>query len=148
MFRASLDAIRSMLKKTFPQVTRIYVNTVPTGFKRSSFFVQLVADQDQHLNKAMYNSQMTWQIVYFAPVDSDRKPATFNQYDVAGQLKDKIMGDMILTSPDGTIFSVLECDGGPRDAEVYITVKLEIDRRRSKPQYDIVATVDHDFKEG
>lgn len=148
MFQASLDAIRKMLKTTFPEVTTTYISNVPAGFKRPSFFVGLVSGTDKHLNKSMLNNKIAWQIIYFAPKDSKANPDVINQFEVAQRLKDKLMDDMELIAPDGTIFNVQDCEGGPRDAEVYITVVLDVDLSRTEPTQEIMQDIDHDYKEG
>lgn len=147
MFRASLDAIRSMLKTTFPVVDRIYISTVPDGFKRPSFFVQSVSDKDTHLNKKMFNSRLTWQIVYFASKNNVDVPNVLDQFTVSDILKNTIMEKMELTAPDGTVFNVIECEGGPRDAEVYITVKLDVDMSRTDPTYETMQEIDYEYDE-
>ena len=145
MITNSLNAIRKLLKDTFPEVTRIYLNTMPGEFDRPCFLVQQVTATEQHLNKKMYSARFTWQIVYFAPIDTVGNPDTFNQFDVAGRLKKAIMENMVLVSPDnGTVFHVLDCTGGPRDAEVYITVRLETEYSRSEPEFEKMQELDID----
>lgn len=148
MLRDSLDAIRGLLNTSFPEVTRVYVNSVPDGFVRPSFYCELVSSPDTHLNKVMYQKRITWQIVYFAPVNDAGNPDVFNQLDVAETLKKKLMDNMVVTGPDGTVYHILDIDGGPRDAEVYITVRLEAEHRRPEPQYDTVTDIQHEIKEG
>ena len=148
MLQASLVAIRSMLKTTFPDVKTIYTSNVPAGFKRPCFFVGLVSSTDRHHNKAMFNNRITWQIVYFAPKDGKSDPDLISQFEVSQNLKDKLMDDMELIAPNGTVFNILECEGGPRDAEVYITVVLDVDLSRNESTYDLMQDIDHDYKEG
>lgn len=148
MFQISLDAIRALLAQTFPIVSRIYVSRVPTGFIRPSFFVELISGGDDDLNKAMYRSESTWQIVYFAKLNADNDADPVEQLQVADALKQTLMDDQVLTAPDGTIFHILECSGGPRDAEAFITLRLELDKRRPEPQYDLMGDVQHNLKEG
>lgn len=145
MITNSLNAIRKLLKDTFPVVNRIYLNTMPDEFERPSFFVQQVTTTEQHLNKKMYSVRFTWQIVYFAPIDTVGNPNTFNQFDVSSKLKAAIMENMVLVSPDdGTVFHVLDCTGGPRDAEVYITVRLETEYSRLEPEFEKMQELDID----
>lgn len=145
MFRTSLDAIRSMLRTTFPNVDRIYISNVPTRFKRPSFFVQSVSDKSKHLNKKLYNANLTWQIVYFAPKNGSENPDVLDQFAVSDILKSTIMEKMELTAPDGTVFNVIECEGGPRDAEVYITIKLDVDMSRTDPELDKMQDINVDI---
>lgn len=145
MILSSLNAIRKLLKTTFPDVSRIYLNTMPDEFTRPSFLVQLVTAPDQHLNKKFYNTRLTWQIVYFAPINVVGNPDIMNQINTSDTLKTAIMENMVLVSPDdGTVFHVIDCDGGPRDAEVYITVRLDVDSSRPEPEYDVMQELDID----
>jgi len=121
---------------------------MPGEFDRPSFLVQHVSAPDQHLNKKFYNTRFTWQIVYFAPVDAVGNPDVIDQFSVANQLKTALMENMVLVSPDdGTVFHVIDCDGGPRDAEVYITVRLDADSSRPEPEYDDMQEVNIEVKE-
>lgn len=142
MIISSLNAIRKLLKDTFPEVTRIYLNTMPGEFDRPCFLVQQVTATEQHLNKKMYSVRFTWQIVYFAPVNAVGNPDTFNQFDISSKLKTAIMENMVLVSPDdGTVFHIVDCTGGPRDAEVYITVRLETEYSRPEPEFEKIQEI-------
>ncbi len=143
MLAASYEAIRHFLATTFPDVTGIYNSTMPAGFARPSFYLELVLGIDDERSEAIYNSQATWEIVYFAPVDENFIPDTVSQLQVADTIK-KIMAEkMIVVHPDGTVFSVLGCEGGPRDSEVYINLKLELDVRAPGTEYDLMKDIQH-----
>ncbi|MCM1567095.1 MAG: hypothetical protein NC238_14390 [Dehalobacter sp.] len=154
MLAASLDAIRALLKAKFPNITRLYVNSVPAGFIRPSFFIDLVTASNDELCKAMYQSRHTWQIVYFAPVDADGNPDRFNQYGASDTLKAVLMDAMTLTSPEikneagevtrpAVIYHITEVEGGPRDAEVYITLRLDAEWTRPSETYDLMQDIQH-----
>ena len=143
MLGSSLNAIRSLLKTKFLTITRTYINTVPSGFKRPSFFVQFVTATEEHLCKRMYLSKTTWQIVYFAPDESSgTTPDPLNQFSVADTLKTALMDAMSIVG-DGVIYSIVSCEGGPRDNEVYITVKLEAEWTREDETYDLMQDIQH-----
>jgi len=146
MLRDSLDGLRDLLNGTFPSVGQIYLNTVPDRFKRPSFFIALVSNPEDALNKAMYQARATWQIVYFAPLDGSGFPEKFNQFSVSDTLKEKLMQDMVVTGPGGTVYHIRDVDGGPRDNEVYITVQLETEKTRPVPEYELMQDVEHEFK--
>jgi hypothetical protein len=159
MLAASLDAIRVFLKAKFPTVTRLYVTSVPPGFKRPSFFIDLATASNDELCKVMYQSRTTWQIVYFAPVDADGNPDKFNQYSASDTLKAALMDAMTLTSPEikneddevarpAVIYHITEVEGGPRDAEVYIAVRLEAEWTRPGETYDLMQDIQHLQKTG
>lgn len=148
MLRDSMDAIRQLLNTTFPDVDRVYVNSVPAGFKRPSFFIGLISESKSHINKAMYQTRITWQIIYFAPDDGADNPNVFDQLTVTEKLKTALMEGMDITGPSGTVYNILDCSGGSRDAEVYINVRLEAIQRRPEEEFDVMNDITHDFKEG
>ena len=242
MFGDSLNAIRGILNKTFPEVSRIYVSTMPDAFIRPSFFVQLATASEEHLSRDLYQVNMTWQVVYFAPLLDTEQPDVFSQLSVSDTLKQAFMDNMVLTYaepakkaagmvqveivveegsdgiviPSGTLFTtidgvqfvttkavevketgvidipveaveagvignvpagaivgtvaeipeiisvtntspttggaeagdpvvfhVVEVEGGPRDAEVYITVTLQTEMTRPRPTYDLMQDIDY-----
>lgn len=143
MYGDSLNAIRAVLKQTFPDVKKIYVSTMPDAFARPSFFVQLATASEEHLTRELYQVNMTWQIVYFAPLLSTGQPDVFNQLAVSDALKQALMDAMTLTGPSGAKYQVVETEGGPRDAEVYITVTLQIESTRPQPTYDLMQDIDY-----
>lgn len=148
MYGDSLDSLRSLLHSKFPTVTRIYVSTMPDSFVRPSFFINLATSDEEHLNKAMYQSDMTWQIVYFAPLLNTGQADVFNQLSVSSSLKKALMEAMTVTGPSGTVYHIIETEGGPRDAEVYITVLLQAEMTRPREQFDPMQDVHHMQKEG
>lgn len=148
MYGDSLDALRGLLSSNFPTVTRIYVSTMPDSFVRPSFFVNMATSDEEHLNRAMYQTDMTWQIVYFAPLLSTGQADAFNQLSVSSTLKKALMEAMTVTGPSGTVYHVLETEGGPRDAEVYITVSLQAERTRPREQFDPMQELHLEQKEG
>lgn len=148
MYGDSLDALRGLLHSNFLKVTRIYVSTMPDSFIRPSFFINLATSDEEHLNRVMYQTDMTWQIVYFAPLLSTGQVDDFNQLSVSGQLKKALMEALSVTGPNGTVYHIIETEGGPRDAEVYITVSLQAEMNRPREQFDPMRDVHHEQKEG
>lgn len=147
MLRDSLDAICGFLNTTFPEVDVLYINTTPDNFARPSFFIMLATGDDEDLTKSMYQSRATWQIVYFAPLEPGHHPDALDQLAAADRLKDGLMDGMVLTGPSGTVYDIIELDGGPRDNEVYMTVRLEMEKTRPPEQFDTMQNIDHVFKE-
>lgn len=125
MSRSGLNAIRSLLKTKFPEVTTIYVNKVPDGFETPSFFVQQATVRGTNLTVKITEKRITWLIVYFASELKDSNPDVFNQVDVTDRLLDAFQESYQLISPDGVAFEVVDIDGGQRDGDVYISVTLE-----------------------
>lgn len=148
MYGDSLDALRALLHSQFPGVTRMYISTMPDSFVRPSFFINLATSDEEHLNRAMYQAEMTWQIVYFAPIDNKGQVDVFNQLSISSVLKKALMEYMVITGPSKTIYHIVETDGGPRDAEVYITVVLQAEMARLKEPFEPMRNVHLEQKEG
>lgn len=144
MFGDSLDALRGLLKSTFPNVPKIYISTMPGRFDRPSFYITLATSDKEHLNRDMYQADITWQIVYFAPLDEKQHVNVFDQLQVSEQIIKALMDAMYLTGPNGTVYHIVETEGGPRDAEVYITVTLQTELTRPRPEYDLMNEINHE----
>lgn len=135
MYGDSLNALRKMLSISFPAVSKIYVSTMPDSFTRPSFFIGIVTANEDHLNREMYESNVTWQIVYFAPLLSTKAVDVFNQLDVSSELKKIFMEAMILKGAN-TIYHILDIEGGPREEEVYMTVRLSVEYTRPRELFE------------
>lgn len=134
MYGDSLDALRTLITKSFPEVERLYVSTMPDSFIRPSFFITLATANEEHLNRAMYETNMTWQIVYFAPLLTTGEVDVFNQLNIASALKNLLMEQLIVTGPSGSVYHILDADGGTRDEEVYMTVRLQTEFARPREE--------------
>lgn len=148
MYGDSLDALRALLASSFPDVKRIYISTMPDSFVRPSFFISMATANENHLNRDMYEADITWQIVYFAPLDNKGQAGVFNQLSVSSELKKALMEAMVLTGTNGTIYHIVEVEGGPRESEVYITVELHAEFTRPKEEFDEMQELHLKYKEG
>lgn len=135
MLRSSLDAIRATLTKTF-DTGPIYVNNVPEEFKRPSFFVQMASSSEDNLTFTKYQSRTVWQIVYFPKWDEAGNRDNFELLVAADKIRDAFMASPSLTAPDGTVYHVIDVEGGPRDQEVFMRVTLETQSERARPSYE------------
>lgn len=147
MYRDSLDGIRSILSANFPEVTSIYISTVPETFDRPSFFVRLDTDSQEHLSKMTYQVDVTWRIVYFPVPDSEGEPDALGQLQVYDQLKELLMENMVVVGPSGTVYYVVECKGEFRDSEVNVLVRLQAEVTRTQPEYELMNEIQHQQKE-
>lgn len=146
MFRDSLDAICDLINANFPGIDAIHVNKAPENFKRPCFFVMLANGTDEDLTRSMYQARATWQIVYFAPLEQGNNPDALEQLSASDTLKSALMDVMTLTGPSGTVYHIIDVDGSPRDNEVYITVRLETEKIRPEPAYDLMQDIQHTQK--
>lgn len=146
MYLDSLNAIRAKLVSAIPEVDTIYIDAVPSDFKQPSFYVELLPNNTEDLNLNIVQIELPWQIVYFPKCKKAGYPDKMDQLAVMDKLREAFTAEPILTSPNGTVYHIIDFDGGPRDDEVYVTVKLQAQYNRTKPVYDLIQEVH--LKEG
>lgn len=125
MLTASLDAITALLHQVCPTVDRIYINAVPEGFKRPSFYVGLQDEQCTRRAKDAWSARITWLIIYFAPLDKAGNTDASNQIAVMDALQNALMNAGRLIASDGTAFNIASMSGGPYEGDVRLTVVLD-----------------------
>jgi len=148
MYRSSFAAITLFLNNKFPTITNIYLNNLPTGFVRPSFFVQLVKGTSEDLNRIKYRNGITWQLVYYSPQDQEGNIDVMDQLAITEQLQQNLMEIMILAANDGVQYQILGVDVEQRDKELYCTVILETVLNRPEVQYELMQSIETDYREG
>jgi hypothetical protein len=143
MLRDSFDAICELIANGFPEIDMIYTNPTPETFERPCFLVALATGYSDDLSCFMYLTSVTWQIVYFAPLEKGRWPDPYSQLTANDKLQKALMDAQVLTGPSGTVYHITEVEGGPRDNEVYLTVRLETSKRRPEPEYDLMEDIQY-----
>jgi hypothetical protein len=102
----------------------IFLSNQGEGFERPSFFISQINQGTQDLNKYTMNNNIFIQIVYYAPWDDYNNVDATNQNTMSDLIKGIfkvgyfMVGDRAVKVPQIT--------GGPRDAEVYITLNLTL----------------------
>lgn len=111
----------------------VYLNNLGEGFERPSFFISQINAGTTDLNKFTLDNNIFIQIVYYAPyIDDYKNVDATDQYNVSDMLKEifKIgyfmVGDRAVKVPQIT--------GGPRNAEVYITLNLTLTEDKQPPK--------------
>lgn len=74
-----LNAICKTIAKEFPK-SPIYIDNLPQGFLRPSFYVELVNSRDEDLNSTAQLREMTFQIMYFGIKDEFDNVSTIDMY--------------------------------------------------------------------
>lgn len=75
ILNAICETIASQFKKS-----PIYIDTLPQGFVRPSFYIELVNSKDTDWNSTTQNRQMTFQIMYFGRKDDFNNVSTLELY--------------------------------------------------------------------
>lgn len=119
------DILESMCDSIFAKFpgNPIYIRSIPQGFCRPSFYVRMAGFNDQDLNNGIMMRQIAYDIVYFAPKDEDGQIDTVSQlasYAIMAQVFQHQGLDVM-----GRHIKITSVDGGPREAEVYLTVNFE-----------------------
>lgn len=123
-----LKTICDNIAKEFPN-QNIYINDVTQGFKRPSFYVSLVTFNDEDLVKGELNRNVTFEIVYFSPIN-ERGQADKLAQSVSHMKLTDIFSTQAITVPtkkgqDDVRVKINSISGGPRDNEVYLTLDFE-----------------------
>ena len=75
ILNAICETIASQFKKS-----PIYIDNLPQGFLRPSFYVELVNSRDEDLNSTAQLREMTFQIMYFGIKDEFDNVSTIDMY--------------------------------------------------------------------
>lgn len=151
MIKESRDAIRKILVDTFPLVPRIYMNNVPDGFKRPSFYLEYVFDRSDDLSQFIVEKRIMWQIVYFGLVDDAQNVDKLSLLDVLETMEKTFGETAALTGPDGSVFHIEGLEGAKRDKELYMSLTLTAETTRIMPTHETMGEVANDMnieKEG
>lgn len=117
-----LEAICDHIKTTFT-AQPIYIMQVPQGFKRPSFYVNLIGFSDRDLCQNGIRRNAAFEIVYFAEQDSKGITNPITQL-VAFERLMKIFQQQSLPVQDRHL-KITRVDGSTRDSEVYLAVSFE-----------------------
>jgi len=117
-----LEAICDKIKLRFPE-NPIYIMQVPQGFKRPSFYVNLVSYSDRDLCKDGLWRKAMFEIVLFAEQDAKGTVSTFKQLMAQQQLT-QIFQSQSLQVKD-RFLKIDNVYGASRDSEIYLTLSLE-----------------------
>lgn len=117
-----LETVCDNVAARFPNKD-IYINQMPEGFERPSFYVSMFGFNDKDIFQGALKRNTAFQVVYFAPKDARGNIDTASQYS-AYMILSQIFQHHGLQVLDRNI-KITSVDGGPRDAEVYLTVNFE-----------------------
>lgn len=117
-----LEAICDKVAEKFPNQD-IYINQVPEGFERPSFYVSMFGFNDRDAWMGALNRTVAFQVVYFSPKDGRGNIDTVSQYTSYITLS-TIFQHHGLQVLDRNL-KITSVEGGPRDSEVYLTINLD-----------------------
>ena len=117
-----LESICDHIKTAFP-AQPIYIMQVPQGFKRPSFYVNLIGFSDRDLCQNGIRRNVAFEIIYFAEQDSKGITNPVTQL-VAFERLMKIFQQQSLPVQERYL-KITRVDGATRDSEVYLAVSFE-----------------------
>ena len=123
-----IAALRTVF--SLSEVPVIYTVVVPEDFQRPSFFLDLLPWRGTNLTECMRQYPISWQVVYFPPLDDAGNEDTENLRAVAMRL-DELFGQAhTLPLPGGSMATITDFSWEERDGDGYATVALSVILRR------------------
>ncbi|HEX2927939.1 MAG TPA: hypothetical protein VHP38_17060 [Ruminiclostridium sp.] len=119
-----VDSINILLLSSFPQHT-YYIEEIPSGFKRPSFYIQLITDSWTDSNRATTIENPSFQIVYFGSVDNYQHTPVSEKLSVYQSVKDLFKCGYLNVNGEAVKLAAKGFNGEIRDNEVYFTLELE-----------------------
>lgn len=116
-----LETLCDTVHERFP-TNKIYINQMPQGFERPSFYVSVVGFNDRDANKHTIERDIIFSIVHFSPVDQRGVVDAIAQYS-SYMVLSQIFQHHGLKVKDRFI-KITSVDGGPRDKEVYLNIRF------------------------
>lgn len=103
--------------------TNIYINDVPQGFSRPSFYVGLVDFVDTDFNLGSIDRRVTFEVIYFAPINSRGLTDKMKQHAVYMNMA-SIFSEHSLAVQDRYI-KIVSKSGNLTDSEAHLTINFE-----------------------
>lgn len=120
-----LNAICETIASKF-KTNPIYIDTLPQGFVRPSFYIELVNSRDTDFNTTAQNRQMTFQIMYFGNKDSFNNVSTLELYSTWGILERLFYRALRVNYEDRIDYKkITSTELLIRDDVLYMTLRLE-----------------------
>lgn len=143
-----IDAINDLLLTKYPEYTH-YIEEIPQGFERPSFYIQAVTDSWQDANRATTIENPSFQVVYFANVDAHNLSSVSERLGVYSAVKNLFKPGYVMTEGKAIKLAENGFKGEIRDNEVFFTLDFEYfeDRPRNEVDYPLAAEVKVNIKE-
>ena len=123
-----IDVLNAICETIASKFTKnpIYIDNLPQGFVRPSFYIELVNSRDTDLNTTAQNRQMTFQIMYFDRKDSFNNVSTLELYSTWGILERLFYRALKVNYKDYIDYKkITSTELFIRDDVLYMTLRLE-----------------------
>jgi hypothetical protein len=131
-----IDEVNSLILEKYPENT-FYIQDIPEGFERPSFFIEMVNNPSSDANKFTTEEEVSLQITYFAAVDDYYSSDMINKLAVCETVKTIFKKGFIVIG-DQTIM-ITSLNSEPRGNEIFISTTLQYfeDRPLDTEEYEI-----------
>lgn len=117
-----VNAIKNLLYLRYPEAG-FYIQNIPQGFERPSFYVGMVSGSSADLNNALTREKLSIRIAYFAPLNEHQMPEGENQLTVCQEVKDIFRRRFLQVEDRALEVSGLSME--IRENELYLVVDFE-----------------------
>lgn len=118
-----INAICDKLIEAYP-TTPIYINSVPEGFIRPSFFIKYVNGVDTDLNKFVLSTNLALQLVAFGQRDAYGNIQTEGQLEVLKTIQDLLHKGYLLV--EDRAFKFLDKSTSFQEGDLYVSLNMEV----------------------
>ena len=117
-----IESIAEHIRGRFED-TNIYINNVPQGFSRPSFYVGLVDFIDKDLNLGTMDRRATFEVIYFAPINSRGLTDKMQQHAVYINMA-SLFSNHSLAVKDRYL-KIVSKSGDLTDSEAHLSITFE-----------------------
>lgn len=135
-----INAVNKMLYQAYPD-SDFHIQEIPEGFKRPSFFIDLISDSSKDNNILLTDDKVNIQVVYFAPENEHKIRLKENQLEVYSNIKSLFKKGFVQVEDRAVKIENLE--GAPRDNEVYLTIDFSFteEKPQESQEYDLIGEI-------
>lgn len=118
-----IDAISDKIAALYPDLY-VYIDNIPEGFERPSFFVEFIQETSSPMNATTYLREISIQITYFGPLDNYYNVDVPTQYAVYEVIRTAFSGNTYIQVGDRAV-KIAKFTGSNKNHEVFFEIDLE-----------------------
>ena len=140
-----INAISKQIMKKFPK-SPIYIEGEPAEFIRPSFYITLVAGDNDEMNRRLYKETVTFQIVYFGEMSEFGHPNVESQFSAFRKLQSLFNKGYIPV--EDRVSKITNINLDKRQNEVYIDLTMYLIKPKDEEEesYEIMQELFLDTK--
>ncbi|MCI1958595.1 MAG: hypothetical protein LKJ25_03105 [Clostridia bacterium] len=135
-----LDAVNDALVKAYPE-TVVYIDRIPLNFKRPSFFIKYLTENQTSANMGMVHIEFYMTITIFGEKNKWYNTDTTELLELQSGVLSLFRSGKLKTS-DGRSINIQASSGGSIEDEYYIDLQGEFyDSRETNTEYQLIEHV-------